>query len=742
MVIFARPTSHESLMKKTVFLLICSIAASISALAGTSKDVFFSIDTENSSMILGTRNGELLFHHYGGKINDPYQFEGYESYRRADYGTDPQAYPATGGKYFNEAALTVEYADSDWNTELEYVSHNVKERAGARTTEVVLEDRKTGLEVRLIYDAFHSEDVIVCHSEIRNGGKRDIILHSFYSSALPLKAGKYMLSHFYGSWAREMQMESEMLTHGTKVIETRKGVRTTHTENPSFMISLDTESWNENHGEVIAGALAWSGNYRLSFQIDETDRLNILAGINPHASSYTLAKGETFVTPDMVYTYSDEGAGQASRNLHDWARRYGCYDTSVMCPTLLNSWEGAYFDFNTKTITDMIDDVKEMGLEMFVLDDGWFGTDYPRNNSRQGLGDWEPNTAKLPEGIGYLADYAHDRGVKFGIWIEPEMVSPKSNLAQKHPDWIVGSEGRDNTTIRNQWLLDLTNPDVQDFVFGVFDRTMQLAPGIDYIKWDCNRHVENFGSSYLDGQSHFWIGYTQGFYNVIRRIRDKYPDVIVQACASGGGRVEYGALKWFNEVWTSDNTEALSRVFIQYGTNMIYPACVTGSHVSAVPNHQTNNMTPLKFRFDIACSGRLGMELQPKNMTEEERAFAKKAISSYKEYRDIVFNGDLYRLSSPYESDHYSLMYVSKDKKRAVVFAYCIRYQSRTLVPIFRLDGLDPDMHYSVRELNAEKPLYWGNGNVFQGDWLIRHGINPQLVKLYDSGIWYLEAQE
>lgn len=730
-------------MKKQWLMTLAAISAAITLYAENPSDTFICIETEKSSMILEAREGEVIFHHYGSKVGDPAQFKGLKSYRRADYGTDPQAYPATGERYFNEAALTIEYPGSQWNTELEYISHQSHELSdGVTRTCVFLEDPMTAVKVCLVYDAYKNEDVIICHSEITNGGKKDIILRNFYSSSLPVKAGRYLLTHFHGSWAREMQMTSEVLTNGIKTIETRKGVRTTHTENPSFILSLDTDSWNENYGEVIAGALAWSGNYRLSFQIDETDRLNILSGINPHASAYTLGKGETFVTPEMIYTYTDEGAGQASRNLHDWARNHGCYDSSITCPTLLNSWEGAYFDFDTRTITDMIDDVKDMGLEMFVLDDGWFGTEYPRNNSRQGLGDWEPNTAKIPEGIGYLADYAHSRGVKFGIWIEPEMVSPKSRLAKEHPEWIVGSEGREKTTIRNQWLLDLSNPEVQDFVFGIFDSTMKLAPGIDYIKWDCNRHVESFGSTHLDEQSHFWIGYTQGFYNVLRRIREKYPEVIIQACASGGGRVEYGALKWFNEVWTSDNTEALSRVFIQYGTNMIYPASVTGSHVSAVPNHQTNNITPLKFRFDIACAGRLGMELQPKDMTEEERNLARQAITTYKEYRDLIFHGDLYRLSSPYGSDHYALMYVSKDKKRAVVFGYCIKYQARTLVPVFRLNGLDPDTRYSIQELNTEKPQFWGDGKTFEGRWLSNHGINPQLVKLYDSGIWYLEAEE
>ena len=539
-----------------------------------------------------------------------------------------------------------------------------------------------------------------------------------------------------------MQTEHEQLTHGTKIIDNKMGVRTTHTENPSFMLSLDTEDFDENHGEVIAGALVWSGNYKMSFQIDEFDRLNIISGINPHACAYPLKKGESFITPDMIWTYSCAGAGQASRNLHDWARKYDLYSHGRMAPTLLNSWEGAYFDFTTPVLTGMIDDAAAMGLEMFVLDDGWFGTDYPRNSSRQGLGDWQLNTKKIPEGIEYLADYAHKKGLKFGIWIEPEMVNPKSNLAKKHPEWIVKSPGREATTTRNQWLLDLCNPEVQDFVFNVFDETMQLAvKKIDYIKWDCNRHVESFGSSFLREQSKFYVDYIQGLYSVLKRLRAKYPDVIVQSCSSGGGRVDYGALNYFDEVWTSDNTEGLSRVFIQYGTNMIYPACTTGSHVSDVPNHQTNNVTPLKFRFDIASAGRLGMELQPKKMSDDDRAYAQRAIASYKRFRDLVEQGDLYRLVSPYDGDHYALMYVSKDKTRAVVFAYCIRYQGRARKPLIRLYGLDKDKSYSITELNTDTPSFWGDGQTFSGQWLVNQGINPQLVKIYDSGIWYLEAK-
>ena len=375
---------------------------------------------------------------------------------------------------------------------------------------------------------------------------------------------------------------------------------------------------------------------------------------------------------------------------------------------------------------------------------GGSATNIRATTANAGLGDWQVNAKKLPEGIDYIASYAHQKGMKFGIWIEPEMVNPQSELAEKHPDWIVKAGNREIPRMRNQWLLDLSNPKVQDFVFSVFDNTMKLSPNIDYIKWDANRHVENAGSEYLpeDKQSHFWIDYAQGFYKVMERIRAKYPDVLIQACASGGGRVEFGAMKYFNEVWTSDNTEALSRTRIQYGTSLFYPATVMGSHVSATPNHQTGNITPIKFRFDIACAGRLGMELQPKRMDDAEKRFARKAVASYKAYRDIVMEGDLYRIGTPYDdTGYYGMMYVSKDKKKAVLFTYCIRYQSRTLIPKFRLHGLDAKTRYTVREQNTDKKRFWFDGGTFTGEYLANAGINPNLSKIYDSAVFVLEAQ-
>ena len=701
-----------------------------------------SVETGGTSLIMQVDSkGTVRTVHYGAPVGDPEQFLRFKTGSDHIFGP-PTTYPTTGGDFNGQEALHVEYADGSQNTEIYYVSHEKSSRPGAETTTLHLRDYVTSIEVDLVFDAFREEDVIVMHSVIRNAGKEPVRLRNFASASLNLAGDSFLLTHFHGSWAGEMQMEQTPLTHGVKLIENRRGAQVTAESNPSFMLSVNSP-FSESCGEVVAGALAWSGNFRISFELDQSERLNIVSGISPFASSYPLGAGESFTTPEMIYTWSAEGAGGASRNLHRWARKEGVYGGGKPNPTLLNSWEGAYFNFTTETLLGMIDDAAAMGLEMFVLDDGWFAMDYPRNDDRAGLGDWEVNTKKIPEGIDYVASYAHSKGLKFGIWIEPEMVNPESNLARNHPDWIVQSPGREIYQQRNQWILDLSNPAVQDFVFGVFDRTVALSPNIDYIKWDCNRRIMSFGSPYLGkDQDRFYVEYVQGLYNVCRRMREKYPDIIVQCCSSGGSRVDYGALRYFNEVWPSDNTDAISRARIQWSQSLIYPACIMASHVSAVPNHQSGNVTPLKFRFDIASAGRLGMELQPKTLSAEEKALADRCISSYKSYRDLVFTGDLYRIASPYESDFYALMYVSADKRRAVVFTYCLRYQ----LPVhnahaFQLQGLDPGLSYKVTEQNVDKSCWWGDGKTFTGAFLAGGGFNPTFSQSLTSAVFLLEAQ-
>ena len=702
------------------------------------------VETSSTQLILLVNaNGTVQTCHYGRKIADPNEFLNYNSGLGSLYGDGAVTYPAQGGRFISEPALSVKYADGYRNTELYFAGVNKVSKDLVNTTEVLLKDYVTGLEVKLVYDAYLKEDVILSHSEITNAGKAPVTLIDYASSSMYVRGDKFLLTHTYGDWGAEMQIDREVLTHNIKVIETKRGTQATQWNNPSFMLSLNTDSFSETDGDVIAGSLAWSGNFRIRFEKDVTHNLNVVAGINPFSSEYELAQNQTFITPDMIWTFSSEGAGQASRNIHAWARNFGVYGGAAIKPTLLNSWEGAYFSFNTETLLRMIDDAAAMGLEMFVLDDGWFAMDYPRDSDKQGLGDWEVNTKKIPEGIDYIASYAHSKGLKFGIWIEPEMANPKSNLAKNHPDWIVRSPGREIYQHRNQWLLDLSNPDVQDFVYGVFDNTMQLSKNIDYIKFDSNRPVYSYGSDYLGkDQSKFYVDYVQGLYNIMCRVREKYPDTIVQCCSSGGARVDYGSLKYFNEYWASDDTDAMERIKIQYGTSLFYPACTIASHVSAVPNHQTTNVTSLKFRFDVACSGRLGMELQPKNLTEEERAFADRCITSYKNWRDLVFKGDLYRISSPYESDYYALMYVSEDKSRAVVFTYCANYLNRAIgTKTFTLQGLDPSKKYKVTEQNVDKSIFSGNGKTLSGEYLMNGGFNIKLFKTMSSAVFYLEAQ-
>ena len=701
-----------------------------------------SVETDHSSLVFSVReNGTVHQLHYGAKVQAQ-EFAAVPEHS-ARYSAAPLAYPATGARYLGEPALHVQYADGTHNTELYYRSHSVEQRGGVSVTTIGLQDPVTLLEVKLVYEAYAREDVIISHAEVLNAGKKPVKLIQVASGALTLKGGRYLLSHVNGAWAQEMQLESEFLTHGVKLIETQRGTQTTQLTNPSFLLSLDTAQLQEDFGEVVAGSLAWSGNYRLSFEVDTQENLTIVPGINPFASAYPLKAGESFRTPDMIWTWTNQGAGQASRNLHRWARHYGVYGGGTVNPILLNSWEGAYFNFNTQTLTRMMDDAASMGLEMFVLDDGWFGNAFPRNGDKAGLGDWQVNKAKLPEGIDYLAQYAHSKGLKFGIWTEPEMVNPQSELARKHPEWVVQSPGREIYQERNQWVLDLSNPKVQDFLFDVFDGIMQLSPAIDYIKWDSNRPIFSFGSTYLGAdQDKFYIDYAQGLYKVMERIRAKYPQVLIQCCSSGGARIDYGALKYFNEVWVSDNTDGYERIFMQYATSLWYPACIMGSHVSTVPNHQTHNVTPLKFRFDVACQGRLGLELQPRYLSEEEMALVHRCIESYKGFREVVFTGDLYRLGSPYGQDTYGCMYVSEDRSKAVVYLYSLRFDTLGGEgKSFRLNGLDPERTYRVSEQNVDKSCWWGNGQSFSGAFLESGAFDPVLPSLYSSAIFVLESE-
>ena len=697
------------------------------------------ISNRKSSILITAQKGESpRIQYFGPRLANPGDvFDSGSAFN------DP-VYPQFGVQCSRETAIQATHNDGNMSLELVVESVTRENRDGGQVTAIATKDKFYPFYVTVYYKTYPDCEVIETWTEIRHLEKKPVTLYRFASAFLPVRRGDNWLSHFHGPWGAEAYLYEEALTDGMRVIKDKDGVRNTQNSCPSFMLTLDGRP-DEQHGMVIGGTLAWSGNYRIAIDNDNAHTTRIFAGINEDQSQYILEPKEVFTTPVFAFTFSDEGKGGVSRNFHRWARLHRLNHGGEQRSILLNSWEGVSMNVNQEVMDQMMADFAAMGGEMFVMDDGWFGDKYPRNNGTSSLGDWVVCKEKLPEGIEGLTASAREKGLKFGIWIEPEMTNSKSELFEKHPEWVIQQPHREMHKGRGgtQLVLDLSNPEVQEFVFGVVDKLMTAHPEIAYIKWDANRCANSIGSAFQrpDEQSHFWIEYTQGLYKVMERIRAKYPDVLIQSCASGGGRVEYGALRYFDEVWTSDNTEALSRTRIQYGTSLFFPALVMGSHVSVTPNLQTGNSTPLKFRFDIACAGRLGMELQPKHMTEEERAEARRAIADYKEYRDIVMQGDLYRIGSPYDEDGcYGLAYVSKDKRRAVVFTYCLLYQSRT-VPQFRIRGLDPDTRYTVREMNTEEPRFWFDGGTFSGELLSRMGLNPKLSRIYDSAVFLLEAR-
>lgn len=607
----------------------------------------------------------------------------------------------------------------------------------ADLTVISLKDKVYPFSVKVYYKAYQDVDIIETWTEISHKEKGIVTLNQFASAYLPIRRGNVWLSSLYGAWANEGRVVQELLEPGMKVIKNKDGVRNSHTAHAEVMFSLDGKPL-ENSGRVIGAALCYSGNYKLRIDTDESEYHHFYAGINEDNSAYRLKNNEIFKTPELALTYSEEGLSGSSRNFHRWARLHKLANGDKLRKILLNSWEGVYFKINETGMKQMMSDISSMGGELFVMDDGWFGGKYPRKTDRTSLGDWCVDREKLPSGVEGLIAEAKRQGIKFGIWIEPEMANIKSELYERHPDWVLKAPERDLVLGRGgtQVVLDLANPQVQDFVFGVVDELMSRYPEIDYIKWDANMSVLNHGSNYLDKeeQSHMYIAYHRGFESVCQRIRRKYPDLTIQACAQGGGRANYGVLPYFDEFWVSDNTDALQRIYMQWGTSYFFPAIAMASHISAAPNHQTFRDVPLKFRIDVAMSGRLGMEIQPKDMTDSEKDLCRKAIAEYKDIRPIVQMGDIYRLISPYEKlGVASLMYVSPEKDGAVFYWWKMEHFHNQHLPRVKMSGLNPEADYSIHELNRidKQPLNF-EGQTFSGAYLMANGLEIPYTHIVD----------
>lgn len=706
------------------------------------------ISTPNTSLVLkAQKGGELKYLYYGNKLSET-DFENIEQASNCNH----NAYPVYGMNCPGEVALSVKHADGNMSTQMSVVDVDTYKDEQTTVTSIKLKDNVYPFYVDVYYKAYSDVDMIETWTEISHTEKKPVLLTQYSSAYLPIRRGNVWFSHLYGSWANEGQLAQEQLEPGMTVIKNKDGVRNSHTSHSEVMFSLDGKP-QENKGRVIGAALCYTGNYKLRIDTDDSDYHQFYAGINEENSSYNLDKKEVFRTPALAITYSNEGLSGVSRNFHKWGRMYKLAHGDKERDILLNSWEGVYFDINQKGMDQMMEDISSMGGELFVMDDGWFGDKYPRNNDSSSLGDWVVDEKKLPEGIDGLIRDAKKHGIKFGIWIEPEMANTTSELYEKHPEWIIKSPQREPVLGRGgtQVVLDLANPEVQDFAFDIVDNLMTKHPEIAYIKWDANMAIMNHGSNYLtkDNQSHMYIEYHKGFEKVCQRIREKYPDLVIQACASGGGRANYGYLPYFDEFWVSDNTDALQRVYMQWGTSYFFPAIAMASHISAAPNHQTFRTIPLKYRIDVAMSGRLGMEIQPKNMTDEEKDLCRKAIADYKKIRPVVQLGNIYRLISPYDKlGVASLMYISDVKDKAVFYWWKTEHFVNQHLPRVTMAGLDPEKKYKVMELNRidNVPLEF-EGKVFSGAYLMANGLEiPYNHKVdyhkqndYSSRVLYLE---
>ncbi|MDE6337112.1 MAG: alpha-galactosidase [Muribaculaceae bacterium] len=687
------------------------------------------IATPNTSLLLDAEKGQQLKFLYYGNALSANDIANIKDAGAANH----NAYPVYGLWPEKEAAFSAVHSDGNMTLDMIVEKVNVsKDDDGAETTTVTLVDKVYPFTIDVNYRTFPGQDVIETWTEASHQEKGNVELTRFMSGYLPLRRSDVHVSQLYGSWANEGKVEEAPLPHGLKIIKNKDGARNSHTSHAEVMISLDGKG-QEDNGRVIGAALCYGGNYKLMFDTDDSDYHHFFAGINEENSSYNLKKGEKFTTPPLALTYSEDGLGGVSRNFHKWGRDLRLAHGNEPRKILLNSWEGVYFDINEPGMQQMMTDIAGMGGELFVMDDGWFGNKYPRKNDSTSLGDWVVDTEKLPNGIQGLCDAAKERGIKFGIWIEPEMTNSLSELYEQHPEYVVKAPKRDAVLGRGgtQMVLDMANPKVQDLVFNIVDTLLTKYPEIDYIKWDSNAPIMNHGSQYqtADNQSHLYIDYHKGLISALERIRAKYPDVTIQACASGGGRANWGILPYFDEFWVSDNTDALQRIYMQWGTSYFFPAIAMASHISASPNHQTRRIVPLKFRTDVAMSGRLGMEIQPKDMTDEEKEQTKRAINDYKQVRDVVQFGDLYRLLSPYDGKGAaSLMYVAPDKKDAVYYWWKTEQFVNQQLPRVTMNGLDPDKLYTVTELNRidNEPLPY-EGKTFTGAFLMSNGLEMPL---------------
>lgn len=709
-------------------LLVTLFVLGILMCANAADNKVIRISTNNTDLVLQVaENGRLYQTYFGQKLLHGQDLKNlrWDIHAGSDGSVSKrgwEVYSGSGNEEYFEPAVGITHNDGNPSTYLYYVSSSSGVVEGGTETVITLRDDKYPVEVTLHYVAYPKENVIKTWSEIKHQEKKPIQLSTYASTMLYFNKSAYYLTEFSSDWAKEAQMSSQQLQFGKKVIDTKLGSRAAMHAHPFFEVGLE-QPVSEHQGEVLMGTLGWTGNFRFTFEVDNAGNLRVIPAINPYASIYELNPGEVFETPEFIFTLSYDGAGQGSRNLQEWARNYGLKDGKGSRLTLLNNWENTGFNFNQEILAGLMKEARHLGVDMFLLDDGWFANKYPRKNDRAGLGDWEVTHDKLPGGIPALVKSAKEADVKFGIWIEPEMVNPKSELFEQHPDWVIKLPNRETYYYRNQLVLDLSNPKVQDYVYGVVEDIMKENPEVAFFKWDCNSPITNIYSPYLKGkQGQLYIDHVRGLYNVLKRVKDNYPDVPMMLCSGGGARCDYEALKYFTEFWCSDNTDPVERIYIQWGFSQFFPAKAMCAHVTS-----WNKAATVKFRTDVASMCKLGFDIGLKELTADELTYCQTAVANWKRLQCAIMDGDQYRLVSPYESNHMAVNYVSKDTRKAVLFAYDVypRFQEKLMA--VKVQGLDPDKQYKVEEINlmpSAKSRLEADGKVYSGDYLMKVGLN------------------
>ncbi|HCW54670.1 MAG TPA: alpha-galactosidase [Clostridium sp.] len=704
------------------------------------KNRVFKLDANNTTYMIAIVDKENFVGHvyYGKKVIDnnlnyllrlnepPFVPSKNNRDRVSFYDSFSFEYPTHGIGDFRETAFEVKDPNGNTACKLQYVSHEIykgKKRLEnlpstfgnedeCTTLELKCVDNDLNLEVTLIYTVFENLDAITRSVKVKNKNYERIKLTKVLSMSIDFDGIDYDMISLHGSWARERHINRRKVTYGTQTVASLRG-ETSHQDSP-FIAFLDHDA-NDEYGEVFGFNFVYSGNFISMVQGCQFDTTRVLMGINPSDFEWILEEGEEFITPEVVMVHSNKGIGQMTRTFHDLYRNHlirGKFKDKKR-PILINNWEATYFDFNTEKLLDIVKEASKCGIEMLVMDDGWFGH---RNSDNSSLGDWFVNEEKLKGGLKYLVDEVNKLGLEFGIWIEPEMISPDSELYKKHPDWCIHIEGRTPALCREQYVLDLTRGEVVDYIYNSIKKILKSA-NITYIKWDMNRQITDLGSCYIDKEHHGEIfhRYVLAVYEMMNRLTTDFPNILLENCSGGGARFDPAMLYYSPQIWCSDDTDSIERLKIQEGTAMVYPLSTMGAHVSDCPNHTVGRTTPFETRGNVALAGTFGYELDITKISEEDRNMISKQVAMYHKYNDLIRRGDYYRIANYSENHEFDCWgVISKDKSEALITCVQVlgrpNYHSRRI----RLKGLDENSFYKDEETSK----------VYSGGALMNAGIN------------------